>query len=288
MRQARKAGEGPEILKGACDCHVHVFGPHSRFALSKDRKYTPPEAPVEALLRLQGALELERVVIVQPSPYGTDNSCTLEALRSLGSRARGVAVIHDNISKTELKKMHASGIRGIRVNLETGGERDPAAARRAIEAAATVAESLGWHVQVYTSLPVLSFLHDAILELETILVVDHFGLPKGEEGLGSLLDLVRRGKAYVKLSAPHRFAREPDCADAGPLARALAEANPDRLLWGSDWPHPAVKRGGGPERVQPFDAIDDARALARLAEWLPDSNLLEKILVANPARLYDF
>ncbi len=227
-------------------------------------------------------------MVVQPSPYGTDNSCTLEALRSLGSRARGVAVIHDSFSRTDLKKMHASGIRGIRVNLETGGERDPVVAGRAIEGAAAVAAPLGWHVQVYTSLPVLSLLHEAILKLKTVLVVDHFGLPRGREGFGSLLELVRRGKAYVKLSAPHRFAKEPDCADAGPLARELAEANPDRLLWGSDWPHPAVKRSGGPGRVQPFDAIDDARALARLAEWLPDSNLREKILVANPARLYDF
>lgn len=267
---------------------MHVFGPAGRFSFSKNRTYTPPEASVDELLRFQRALELERVVIVQPSPYGTDNSCTLEALRTLGSRARGVAVIDNHFSRTYLEEMHAQGIRGIRVNLETGAERDPAVARRAIEAAARRVEPLGWHVQVYTDLAVISSLYDVILGLKIPLVVDHFGLPKGEEGFDSLIELVRRGRAYVKLSAPQRFATQPDCADAAPFARALAKANPDRVVWGSDWPHPAARRSGGPGQIHAFDAIDDARALDRLAEWLPDSNLLQKILVENPARLYDF
>jgi predicted TIM-barrel fold metal-dependent hydrolase len=226
------------------------------------------------------------VVIVHPSTYGTDNACTLDALRALGPRARGVAVIDNDFSNAELQRMHAAGIRGVRLNLESAGERDPGVARRLRVDAAERVAPFGWHVQVFAALSVIHAASATILELPVPVVVDHFGLPQGEAGFDSLIELVRCGKAYVKLSAPHRIAKEPDCADAAPYAQALARANPERLLWGSDWPHPAMKRSGPADQVQPFDRIDDARALARLGEWLP--GLREKILVANPARLYDF
>jgi len=266
-------------MKGACDCHTHVFGPAACYPYAPDRAYTPPDASVEDLLALHRSLGIERVVIVQPSPYGTDNSCTLGALKHLGNKARGVAVVD---AKADLDGLHEAGIRGVRANLHTSGVNDPAAALRTLHEAVTTARPLGWHVQVYTSMAVIDSLHEALLKLPVPLVVDHFGLPQGGN-IRSLLDLVRRGKAYVKLSAPHRFP-----ADPAPIARALAEANPDRLLWGSDWPHPGTKGPRRRDAVQPFDAIDDAAALARLAAWLPDANLRRRILVDNPARLYDF
>jgi predicted TIM-barrel fold metal-dependent hydrolase len=267
-------------VKNSCDCHVHVFGPASRYPYSPARAYTPPAASVEQLVSLHDSIGIERVVIVQPSPYGTDNSCTLDAAKRLGRCARAVVVVDET---SNLDEMHRSGARGIRVNLYTAGQNDPAAALAALQDAARRAKPLGWHVQVFTTISLIEKLESALQDLAVPLVVDHFGLPQ-EQKIDPLLRLVRRGSAYVKLSATHRFP-----ADPAPLARALAEANPAQVLWGTDWPHPGGAHGLRPrDTLQPFDAVDDRAALARLAAWFPDANLRRKILVENPARLYDF
>jgi predicted TIM-barrel fold metal-dependent hydrolase len=286
-----------DVPAGACDCHVHVFGPYERFPLWSGRRYTPGPASVEDLLALQRALGLSRVVVVQASPQGTDNGCLLDALQRLsagGSQARGVAVVDGSTTDRDLEAMHEAGVRGVRVNLESAGTNDPGVARRLLEEAAARVGALGWHVQTYTTLPVLVSVADTIRALPAPLVIDHFGRPTAAHGVGQagfdiLLDLVREGSAWVKLSAAYRISDHPDCADAGAFARALAEANPDRMLWGTDWPHPGG--GGGPRSpdvVEPFFPIDDGRALYRLAEWIGHPARLHKILVANPARLYDF
>jgi predicted TIM-barrel fold metal-dependent hydrolase len=266
-------------LRDACDCHVHVFGPSERFPLSSERKYTPPQASTEQLLALQEKLGLERVVIVQGSPYGTDNRCLLEALQRLKTRARGVAVIDQD---TSLIPMHGLGVRGVRVNLQTAGERDPAVARRLIEQVARRVAPLGWHVQVWTGADMIAALHDYLAELPVPLVIDHFGMPRSQDELAPILSLLRNGNTWVKLSAPHRAGGDVDA-----IARAYVAERPERLVWGTDWPHP----GSGPRKpevVQPFDDIDDRRALARLRDWAGDERRFETILVANPARLYDF
>jgi predicted TIM-barrel fold metal-dependent hydrolase len=287
-----------DVPAGACDSHVHVFGPYDRFPLWAGRRYTPGPASVEDLLALQRALGLSRVVVVQASPQGTDNACLVDALQRLsagGSEARGVAVIDDATTDRELEGMHHAGVRGVRVNLESAGTHDPGVARRLLEEAAARVGSLGWHVQTYTTLPVLVSVADTIRALPAPLVIDHFGRPVAARGVGQpgfdvLLALVREGNAWVKLSAAYRLSDEPDCADAAPFARALAEANPDRILWGTDWPHPGAGQGGvrTPDVVEPFFPIDDGRALNRLHEWIGDPARLRKILVDNPARLYDF
>ena len=266
-------------MKDACDCHVHVFGPPERFPFSADRKYTPPQASVEALLALQEKLGLERVVIVQASPYGTDNRCMLDALERLGNRARGVAVIDQD---TSLIPMHGRGVRGVRVNLQTGGERDPEVARRLIEQAARRVAPLGWHLQLWTNAPMLAALHDYLAALPVPLVIDHFGLAASLAAAAPLLSLVRGGNTWVKLSAPHRVGGAVD-----DVAAALIAARPDRLVWGTDWPHPGMGPRK-PEKVQPFDEIDDAAALERLHCWAGSAALARTILVDNPARLYDF
>jgi predicted TIM-barrel fold metal-dependent hydrolase len=266
-------------VKGACDCHVHVFGPPERFPFSADRKYTPPQASVEELLALQDRLGLERVVIVQASPYGTDNRCMLDALQRLGRRARGVAVVDRD---TSLIPMHEVGVRGVRVNLQTGGERDAAIARRLIEQAARRVAPLGWHLQLWTNAPMLAALHDYLAELPVPLVIDHFGLAASVQHAAPLLSLLRRGSTWIKLSAPHRVGGEVD-----EVARAFIAAGIEHLVWGTDWPHPGMGPRT-PEVVQPFDDIDDAAALARLRRWAGDEASLHKILVENPARLYDF
>jgi len=259
---------------------VHVFGPAARYPLAPRRAYTPPDASIEELLALQQRLGLERLVVVHPSVYGTDNSCTLDALKRVGRRARGVAVIDGETSSNELLEMKRLGVRGVRVNLQTGGVHDPATARRLLEEAAARAAPLGWHVQVFTTMAVLKAI--AVEKLPVPLVIDHFGLPRDEDDCEYLASLLRRGNVWVKLSATHRLPMDP-----GPVVRALIAANPERCVWGSDWPH-ATTGPRDPGRVQPLDPIDDAAALERLRGWVADGALFRKILVDNPARLYDF
>jgi predicted TIM-barrel fold metal-dependent hydrolase len=281
-----------EVPRDACDCHTHIFGPVEKFPFSSKRLYTPGNASIDDLSALHRALHIDRVVVVHPSPYGTDNSCTVDAVRKLGNRARGVAVIDDTVSARSLAEMHAAGIRGVRVNLESFGESDPAVAARHLQEAAARVAPLGWHVQTYTNLAILSALHDTILGLPTTLVVDHFGRPQAvrgieQPGFESLLALLRSGKVYVKISAPYRISLEPHYPDVAPIARAMIDANPDCVVWGTDWPHPgAAKRD--PAVIEPFRPEDDGAALNRLAGWTKNRTELQKILVDNPARLYQF
>jgi predicted TIM-barrel fold metal-dependent hydrolase len=283
------------VPPGACDCHTHVFGPLAKYQYSPQRAYLPGDASIEDMLAMHRAIGIERVVIVHPSPYGADNACTVDAVRRIGPAARGVAVIDANTSDADLLSMHEAGIRGIRINLETIGVSDPQAAGEALKWAAKRVVHLGWHVQTFTNLGVLSKAVQVIRSLATPLVVDHIGHARAEQGLdqpgfADLLDLVATGKAYVKLSAPQRVSRAPDCADAEPLVRALVAANPERMLWGSDWPHPGGRIGmaRSPDVVEPFNPIDDGHALNRLARWVGDAGVMQKILVDNPARLYGF
>lgn len=277
--------------KGACDCHTHIFGPDATFPLSPKRLYTPGPASIEDLNALHKAIHIDRVVIVHPSPYGADNAVTVDAVRKLGARARGVAVIDDTTTDAMLDDMHKAGIRGVRVNLESYGESDPAVAGKHLQQAAARVARLGWHVQTFTNLGVLAPLSETIAKLPTPLVVDHFGRPKAalgiaQPGMAELLALLANGKVYVKISAPYRISQLPNYPDAAPIARAMIAANPDRVVWGTDWPHPgAAKRD--PAVIEPFRPEDDGAALNRLASWASPSEL-QKILVDNPARLYQF
>jgi predicted TIM-barrel fold metal-dependent hydrolase len=281
-----------EVPRNACDCHTHIFGPVEKFPYSSKRLYTPGDASIDDLSALHRALHIDRVVVVHPSPYGADNSCTVDAVRRLGDRARGVAVIDDTVTARALADMHAAGIRGVRVNLESYGESDPAVAARHLQEAAARVAPLGWHVQTYTNLAILAALHDTILALPATLVIDHFGRPQAthgpaQPGFDALLALLRSGKVYVKISAPYRISLEPHYPDAAPLARAMIETNPNRIVWGTDWPHPgAAKRD--PAVIEPFRPEDDGEALNRLAGWTRNRAELQKILVDNPARLYQF
>jgi predicted TIM-barrel fold metal-dependent hydrolase len=280
---------------GACDCHVHVFGTAGEFRFTAKRGYTPPPASADELLKLQRGLHLSRVVIVQPSVYGADNSCTLDGMRRLGDRARGVAVIDEATTREALDSMHRVGVRGIRVNLETAGETDPDAARHNLLAAIEQVAPLGWHVQIYTRLSVIDRLAEEISQTQAPIVIDHFGGAAAEGGTGqpgfaTLLSLVEHGHAYVKVSAAYRSSEKaPAYDDVAPLARALIEVNPDRIVWGTDWPHPhAAAPAKALKEAAPFYDIDDGLALNQLAEWAPDAAIRRKILVDNPARLYDF
>jgi predicted TIM-barrel fold metal-dependent hydrolase len=280
----------------ACDCHTHIVGGQDRFPFWPGRSYTPETALPEEMSALHGALDIERVVIVTPSVYGTDNSATLYGMKARGANARGIAVIDEKTPESDLDAMSMAGVRGVRLNLATAGPVDPAAGRQRFQAAAGRLKRRGWHIQVYAGLAVVSGIKDLVLNSPVPVVFDHFGgtraaLGLDQPGFADLVELVRRGKAYVKLSGAYRASTlAPDYADTVPFAKALIAANADRIVWGTDWPHPATTTPPGrrPTDVTPMLQIDDGRLLNLLTVWAPDPDVRKKILVDNPARLYGF
>ena len=281
-----------------CDCHVHVFGPFDRFPLDPKRAYTPGPASVEELSALLKRLGLRRVVVVQASPQGDDNACLIDALQRINAsgelQARGVAVISEQTSDAQLRAMHEAGVRGVRVNLESAGEHDPEVGRALMSWAADRVAPLQWHVQTYTTLQVIASMADTLMDLPVPVVIDHFGRATAakcvqQPGFDKLLALVASGRAYVKLSAAQRISDLPDHPDAQVIAQALVAANPQRMLWGTDWPHPGAWPGRprSPDVIEPFHPIDDQRALQRISEWVSAEHWLA-LLETNPTRLYDF
>jgi predicted TIM-barrel fold metal-dependent hydrolase len=285
----------PFGLAGICDCHTHVFAPQEQIPFLPNRHYTPDLASIEQLHAMHAAIGVERVVIVHPSPYGADNTCLLWALKEIGPSARGVAVIDENTSAETLQALHAAGTRGTRINLETHGLSDPSLARQFLFKTIDQVAPLGWHVQMFTNLGVISNLHDTLMACSVPIVIDHFGRLKANEtldqpGFDALLSLVKAGKVYVKLSAPYRVSEAPNYSDVAPFAQRLIQTNPDRMLWGTDWPHPFPPKGHIRiwDQVEKFHNADNQAALARLVAWAGSETITKKILVDNPARLYDF
>ena len=284
------------VPPNACDCHTHIFGDPRQFPWFSGRTYTPESASVAEMRALHRALHMDRVVIVNPSVYGADNSCTLDAMKQLGPRARGIAVIDDKTSAGLLEEMDHAGIRGIRLNFENFGQTNPEVARKAFQSAVERLAGRKWHIQIYTRLPVIESLHKEIMAAPLPVVLDHFGgaqAPLGtlQAGFDTMLDLVRSGRVYVKISAAYRTsAKPPDYVEAAPLAKALIAANAQRILWGSDWPHPTggALPGHQASDLAPLLQIDDGHLLNQLAVWAPDPAVRKIILVDNPARLYGY
>ncbi|WP_051244559.1 amidohydrolase family protein [Azohydromonas australica] len=285
------------LPRGATDVHVHVFDP-VRFAYAQGRSYTPGEAGVAALRERHAQLGIERVVLVQPSVYGSDNACLLDALAQLGAeRGRGIAVVDlERVTRAELLALHAGGVRGIRLNLEVRHEADPARVLAELRRAAAVADLPGWNVQIHCAAALLPTVAQALDAFRVPLVLDHFaGLRAAHTDtaalpLRELLELLATGRVWLKLSGFYKASSDaPHHADLAPLARTLIAARPDRLLWGSDWPHTG---GGGrerdPARIEPFRQVDLPASLAALRSWTPDAAVLHRILVSNPAGLYGF
>jgi predicted TIM-barrel fold metal-dependent hydrolase len=285
-----------EVPAGACDCHTHIHGDPQRFPFYSGRVYTPETALPEEMATLHKALKVQRVVVVTPSVYGTDNSATLYGMRARGADARGVAVIDESTPERALDEMHRAGVRGIRLNLATSGINDPAVGRQRLQDAIARVSRRTWHVQINTNLAMIAAVKDLVAGASVPIVFDHFGGAEAQRGVeqpgfADLLALVRSGRAYVKISGAYRSSTHaPDYADVVPLSRALIAANPDRIVWGTDWPHPnsATTPGRAPTEVTPLLQIDDGRLLNQLPVWAPDPAIRRKILVDNPVRLYAF
>jgi predicted TIM-barrel fold metal-dependent hydrolase len=284
------------VPAGACDCHTHIFGDPKTFPFSAGRSYTPQPALPAAMKALHAGLHMARVVIVTPSVYGADNAATIYGIREMGKGARGVAVIDEKTTDRELGAMGKAGVRGIRLNLATAGINDPAQGRERFQRAAARMKSRGWHIQIFASLAVIAGIREQVMESPVPVVFDHFAGAKAslgveQPGFAELLGMVRAGKAYVKISGAYRASEKgPDFADAAPLAKVLIGANADRIVWGTDWPHPDSPGPAGRKATEvsaPLP-IDDARLLNQLTVWAPDAATRKKILVDNPARLYGF
>ncbi len=265
------------VPAGACDTHMHIFD--ARFP--SNRPTPPRDATVAAYRAWQQRLGLQRVVIVQPTNYGTDNACTLDAMATLGANARGVAVVDPKAPPAEWQRLDALGMRGLRLHMFREGSLTwddfPAMAARAAE--------VGWHVQLQLHGEELADREQLLGALPCDLVVDHIGrftapVERDRGGWPAFRRLLDRGRCWVKLSAPYHGSKSgpPDYADIGALAQELVAAVPERLLWASNWPHPSVK--GEPP--------DDADLLDLLPGWAPDAAVRARILVDNPARLYRF
>jgi predicted TIM-barrel fold metal-dependent hydrolase len=276
---------------------VHIFGEPQRYPFFAGRVYTPEPATVADLLKLHQALHMDRVVVVQPSVYGTDNSCMLDALKQLGARARGVAVIDEKTPDSMLDMMGKAGVRGIRLNLATAGISDPTVARQRFQNGVERVKARKWHIQINTQPTVIEAISDLVLASPVTIVIDHFGGANaaaglGQPGYGALLNLVKNGKAYVKISGAFDLMSKqaPDYPDVMPFARALIAANPQRILWGTNWPHPDSNRRPGRKNtdIAPPIQTDDGQMLNALAVWVPDSLTRRAILVDNAARLYGF
>lgn len=270
------------LPKGACDCHFHVFGNICDQPFTPHRSYTPPPATLKAFRRVQKALGLSRGVIVQPSVYGADNSTTLNALKEAGSAFRGVVVIDTDTDIQELWAMHQLGVRGVRVNLifKSGVEVSDVAAL------AKKVAPLGWHLQLLIDITEFADLYETVASLPVDVVIDHMGhMPTtcglDHPGFIDLLQLLKEGRAWVKLSGAYRFTACEDYpySDVEPYARALIAANPKQILWASDWPHPCT----------PVPMPNDTDLLEMMFNWVDnDDALITQILVDNPIRLYGF
>jgi D-galactarolactone isomerase len=265
---------------GACDTHMHVFEP--AYPVKPGAPFVPPDAPMGAYLRVQAALGLSRVVVVQSNCYGDDNTLMLDAMRLVGEAARGVAIVGPDVAPDELRRLHAAGVRGARFHMLPGGAMQWPELEPVVERIA----ALGWHAQVQfngNEMP----RHEARLRaLPVNVVIDHIGKfldpapPRpDDEPFRSLVRLMERGRCWVKLSAPYESSRAgpPRWNDVAPLARELASRYPERCLWASNWPHP----GRDPKPA-------DAALLDLLLDWVDDEAARRRILVDNPASLYGF
>jgi 2-pyrone-4,6-dicarboxylate lactonase len=266
---------------GACDAHVHIFGPAARYPHVERPHYTLPDGTLAQYRSLMPQLGIERFVIVQPSFYGCDNSCLIDTLAEVGDRARGVVMIEPDITDAELEGFHRRGVRAVRLDLFKRASEPLAAVKGYIKQMAARVDPLGWHLQFYAPGYVVRDLIHFFRTLQIDFVIDHMGYMLEEDGLRSkdfsaLLDLLAGGRCFLKLSGAYRIAKLRGYEYVEPVAKAIVERAADRALWGSDWPHIS------------YSDRDTGELLNLLARWAPSESSRQKILVENPSHLFGF
>jgi predicted TIM-barrel fold metal-dependent hydrolase len=264
----------------SCDCHSHVIGPAAQYPFTGERSYTPLEAHRESYVRMLAALGVERAIVVQPSFYGKDNRCTYDAVVASGGRWRGIAALDPDTPRAEVERLNKAGFCGVRLNLIYKGGNSP----DEMEALAKLVAPFNWHIQMLMDGQKLPELASRLRKLPIPFVIDHLGRVPPEAGVKDpgfqvLLSLLREGNCWAKLSCPYsKSARLYPYEDLNEMAHALVDAAPDRLVWGSDWPHQRC-RGVAPR---------DSELLDLLAVWVPDAKIRSRILSDNPAKLHGF
>jgi predicted TIM-barrel fold metal-dependent hydrolase len=275
---------------------MHVFGPPDQYPGSPGRTYTPSLMPLSAYRRVAEGLGLQRVVFVQPSAYGTDNRALLDTLGEGSPAMRGIVVIDDSFDAAALAAMHRMGVRGIRLNLMSPRITDTAAARTTLQHAASRVAPLGWHVQIYGDGDILRVVAPILPDLPVPVVFDHMGgarlrIGTSEPGFRTLCDLLAKEQCWAKLSGADIVTEnDSDLSGAIAFARALVGANPQRLVWGTDWPHLVHQHAGIGDAAPPagYRPVDEAGLLDMLRASVDNAASWQAILVDNPARLYGF
>jgi 2-pyrone-4,6-dicarboxylate lactonase len=268
----------------ACDCHAHICGPQDLHRFIPERIYSPPDALLPDYGHLLRTLGCTRAVLVQPSFYGTDNSAMLAAMTAAGPAFRGVAVLADATTDREIEALHAAGVRGARLNIVDVREGKGVLPMERIARLADRIKPFGWHIEFLMHVDEFPELERMLMPLPVTLVFGHLGYVAAEKGtttpgFQALLRLLRGGRAFVKLTGAYRIsAQHPSFADTRPFAHALLAAAPDRVLWGTDWPH-VMRRW-----TMPMPNDGDLADL--LLDWIPDEALRNRVLVDNPAALY--
>ena len=270
-----------EVPPGACDSHIHVFEPGDLYPHVDKPHYTLPDGPLVKLDQMAAFLGLDHYVIVQPSFYGTDNRCMLDALDKAGAKARGVAMVDDHVTDAQLRDMHKRGVRALRLDLFLRSTLPTTEIVQYIKRSIARTKALGWHVQFYTPGWVVRDLIPFLGDLDADFVIDHMGYMLESDGLtrrdfDRLLATLKAGRGWMKLSGPYRLAKDGNYERLRPLARAIVEELPDRVIWGSDWPH------------IPDGTRDTGGLLNLLADWIPEADARRRILADNPARLFGF
>ena len=262
----------------ATDCHHHIYD--SSFGLDPNATLRPPDASIADYRLLQKRLGTTRDVVIQPSTYGVDNHGLVEVLEQMGPKTtRGVAVVNTSVTDAELKKLDAAGVRGIRINIATPGG---ATNMDMLETLAARVTDLGWHIQIYAFENQVLAGADVWKRLSCPVVFDHLGsvADSSHPAFGVIAGLLQQGKAWVKLSAFYHESKvgPPTYADSGEVVKAYVKEAPERVVWGSNWPHPSEKT----------NKPDDALLLDLIAEWVPNEAVRNRIFVDNPAVLYGF
>jgi D-galactarolactone isomerase len=264
---------------GAVDTHIHVY--HHRYPTAATAVVKPADASVADYLAARERLGVHRTVVVQPSAYGLDNTCTLDAMAEIGPSARGIAVCNEETSDAELERLDKLGIRGLRFFMLKGG----AVTWDSLETMSARIAPLGWHIVLQLDGRDFPQYEARIKQLPSHVILDHTGkflepVPPDHPAFRALLRLLEADNRWLKLAAPYETSKlgPPFYDDVGALAKALVKAAPDRVIWASNWPHPSSG----------FDGPDDADMLDLLLDWAPDDATRKKILVDNPVRLYGF
>ena len=273
-----------ELPPLACDCHAHICGPQSAYPYAPSRVYTPYDSLLPDYLAMLETVGVERCVLVQPSVYASDNTVMLKAMAGSPLPCRGVAVVEDSVTDAEIDRLHDAGVRGLRYNLVD--VRDPTGnlALDAVTAMARRVQPLGWHVEFLMHADGYPDVVSLFADFPTDIVLGHLGymrppLETDAPAFRNLLSLVREGRCWIKLTGPMRIsAGEMPYPDVTPIARALVEAQPGRMIWGSDWPHVKISKA----------IPNDGDVVDLLAEWIPDEATRRRVLVDNPTVLYGF